>query len=82
LPAAWLTDEGDVAVLKGERLAVRLELEVLGHAVGAAEGVDADELELHILLEEASQHAGHLRRRRRPEHLHGSRHPRRALLLG
>jgi hypothetical protein len=89
------TDEGDVAVLEGERLAVRLhtcsivfalvnnrvhlqwhgqlkylELEVLGQALGAAEGVDADELELDVLLEQAGQDAGDLRRRRRSEHLH------------
>lgn len=31
--------------------------------------VDANELELDVLLEEACQHPGHLRRRRRPEDL-------------
>jgi hypothetical protein len=84
------TDEGDVAVLEGERLAVRLhacnivfalvnnrvhlqwhgqlkylELEVLGQSLGAAEGVDADELELDVLLEQAGEDAGDLCRRRR-----------------
>jgi hypothetical protein len=47
-----------------------LELEVLRHALGPAEGVDADELELDVLLEQAGQDARHLRRRRRPEHLY------------
>jgi hypothetical protein len=84
------TDKGDVAVLEGERLAVRLhacnivfalvnnrvhlqwhgqlkylELEVLGQSLGAAEGVDADELELDVLLEQAGEDAGDLCRRRR-----------------
>lgn len=39
-----------------------LELEVLGHALGAAERVDADELEVDLLLEQAHQHASDLRR--------------------
>jgi len=47
-----------------------LELEVLRQALGPAEGVDADELELDVLLEQAGQDARDLRRRRRPEHLH------------
>jgi hypothetical protein len=42
-----------------------LDLEVLGQSLGAAEGVDADELELDVLLEQAGQDAGDLRRRRR-----------------
>jgi hypothetical protein len=57
-----LTGEGEALVLEGERLALRLQLEVLGHALGAAVGVDADQLELHLLLEEAHEHAGDLRR--------------------
>lgn len=47
-----------------------LEFEVLREALGAAEGVDADELELDVLLEEAGEDASDLRRRGRPEHLH------------
>ena len=57
-----LTGEGEVLVLEGERLAMGLQLEVLGHALGPAVGVDADELELDVLLEEAHEHAGDLRR--------------------
>jgi hypothetical protein len=62
------TDERDVAVVEGDGLAVRVQLGVF-HALGAAEGVHADELEFDVLLEHAGHDAGHLRRRRRPEHL-------------
>lgn len=39
-----------------------LEFEVLGHAFGTAVRVDADELELDLLLEQAHEHASDLRR--------------------
>ena len=50
------------------------ELDELGELVLPLEVVDADELELEVLLEEAGQHPRHVRRRRLPEHLQPCRH--------